>query len=135
MSNDSDFFGDVFDDPEDDPLLGGGDAPSDVPSEGPDGEGPPSWMTEDARGRGGHAGGDPDTARPDQKRIRVDPAEDAGDGLDSLNRAVGQGWRLVGLSLARPGDEPGGASEPAYHFVATLEQDRPQSLFDFGMDA
>jgi len=135
MSNDSDFFGDVFDDPEDDPLLGGGDAASDAPSEGPDGEGPPSWMAEDARTEDESAGDGPDTSGPDQKRIRVDPAEDAGDGLDSLNRAVGQGWRLVGLSLARPGDEPGGASEPAYHFVATLEQDRPQSLFDFGMGA
>lgn len=129
MSNDSEFFGDVFDDPKDDPLLGGEDPAADDPSEVPEGQGSPSWMTEDARPQRENSGGDPKAGGPDQKRIRVDPTQDAGDGLDTLNRAVGKGWRLVGLSLAHPG------GEQAYHFVATLEQDRPQSLFDFGVDA
>lgn len=134
MSDDSDFFGDVFDDPDDDPLLGGeGNASEDPDGSSSDPEGPPSWMEDDhERMNGEAASSDPDKeTSPTQKRIVVDQTGPEGEGIDALNRAVGQGWRLVHLSLARPDGKQAPSEWEAHRFVATLEQENPQSLFDF----
>lgn len=131
MSDDNDFFGNVFDDPEDDPLLGGEDSPADESgTEAPDRQGPPSWMEEDRTNGEADSPGSGEEASPTQKRIVVDHGP-TGEGIDELNRAVGQGWRLVRISLARTdGQEVSSEREP-HRFVATLEQENPQSLFDF----
>jgi hypothetical protein len=136
MSEDNDFFGDVFDKPEDDPLLGSDPSSSDesAPDES-DQQGPPSWMTEESDANG-EPSRDPDAdAGPTRKRIVVDQEGDDGAGIDALNQAVGQGWRLVRISPARPDGEQATTSQTVYRFVATLEQERPQSLFDFGAKA
>ncbi len=147
MSDDSDFFGNVFDDPEDDPLLGD-DEPSDSSSEETDSPeesfldddlGAPSWMS-DERPNGQT---DPDAAPsesapssatdpPNRKEILVDQQADDPTGLDELNAAVGEGWRLVQISLAQPDGEQASSRRAAERFVAILKQDSPQSLFDFG---
>jgi hypothetical protein len=133
MTNDSDFFGDVFEDPEDDPLLGGDSSSSEQASpQEPEEEGPPSWMSEEQRTNGEAASSDVDDTRPGQKQIVVDQRGGGGEGIDELNRAVGQGWRLVRISLARPDGEQAATAQEAHRFVAVLEQDSPQSLFDFG---
>jgi hypothetical protein len=146
MDDHDDFFGDVFQDPEDDPLLGG-DAPDDEaagPSSSPDGaadQGRPSWITDEP---------DPtdDPASPDVPRGPSSPTDSPGpsgaserreivvdqradQGLDALNEAVAQGWRLIRISLAQA-DGPAEGGRAADRFVAILEPDGPQSLFDFG---
>lgn len=148
MSDDSDFFGDVFDDPEDDPLLGD-DASSDSPSEEnesadespflDDDLGAPSWMSdEQTNGRdtpddsAPQAASSDSTDAPKRKEIVVDQQADDANGLDELNDAVGEGWRLVQISLAQPDGEQASSRRAAERFVAILEQDSPQSLFDFG---
>ncbi len=151
MDDPNDFFGDIFQDPEDDPLLDG-DA-DDEPAPGgpspsrdrPPDRGVPSWMTEepDAERPGGPAStdapggspsptgdgrsGDPDAS--DRREIVVD--QRAGRGLEALNEAVAQGWRLIRISLAGAG-ESAGEQRAAEQFVAILKPDTPQSLFDFG---
>jgi len=142
MSEDNDFFDDVFDDPEDDPLLGSAPSPADesVPEEPapdePDQQGPPSWMSEESNANGASSSEAETETDPTRKRIVVDQEEgDAGTGIDALNEAVGQGWRLVRISLARPDGEQAATQQAAHRFVATLEQERPQSLFDFGARA
>jgi len=134
MSQDSNFFGDVFDDPEDDPLLGDESRASDESAASePDRQGPPSWMSEDPTPNGEASSTDRnENTGPARKQILVDQQKDAGAGLDALNQAVGQGWRLVRISLARPNGEQAATPQAAHRFVAILEQDRPQSLFDFG---
>lgn len=129
MSNDSDFFDDVFEDPEDDPLLGGDSLPADEDSDEP--EGPPSWMSNDTQMNGRTSAEPGDGLGPKRKQIVVDPRDGEGNGIDALNRAVGQGWRLVSLSLRRPDGEQA-STQQAHQFVATIEEDNPQSLFDFG---
>jgi hypothetical protein len=133
MSNDSDFFGDVFDDPNDDPLLGGEESSSDPSSsETSDHQGPPSWMSEETNANGETASAEVDEdAGPEQKQIVVDQRKNNKQGLDALNEAVGQGWRLVRISMARPDGEQAASTREAERFVAILEQDNPQSLFDF----
>jgi hypothetical protein len=134
MNKNNDFFGDVFDDPDDDPLLGDDDDASDGPSSNePEEQGPPSWMSDEPR-TNGEAHHPPNGEQPDpkQKEIVVDQGGDRGHGIDALNQAVGQGWRLVRISMDRPDDEKADTPEAAHRFVAILEQDRPQSLFDFG---
>ncbi len=139
MSDDSDFFGDVFEDPEDDPLLGGEDASAENrASDTPEDQGPPSWMTDDPQSNGRHKDGDDERAKetgPEQKQIVVDQRGEKGEGIDALNQAVGQGWRLVRICLARPDGEQSATPRAANRFVAILEQDHPQSLFDFGAAA
>ena len=152
MDDPNDFFGDVFQDPEDDPLLGG-DAPEDDPAGGssstsdpaPD-RGSPSWMDDepDAPPASGSSppdaseeaptseGGPGATGGPERREIVVD--QRAGRGLDALNEAVAQGWRLIRISLAQA-DAPGDGERAAERFVAILEPDNPQSLFDFGPGA
>jgi hypothetical protein len=136
MSNNSDFFGDVFDDPKDDPLLGGNErSTEDAPSE-PDSQGQPSWMFEDEGGSNGTSS--PSTTATNdacRKQIVVDQRSDEGDGIDALNRAVGEGWRLVCLSLDRPDGAQAASRKAAHRFVAILEQEEPRSLFDFGCTA
>jgi hypothetical protein len=132
MSDSSDFFGDVFDDPSDDPLLGesaGSSSPDDSRSSA-DPQGPPSWA-EGGRDESERSDSPPDQNHgPTRKHIEVD--QRAGRGLDELNQAVGQGWRLVGIRLT----PQNGHSDPTHRepsrFVAELEEERPQSLFDFG---
>jgi hypothetical protein len=136
MNEDSDFFGDVFDDPEDDPLLGGDSASSDEsPDSEPERRGPPSWMSEEPNANGEATPSEDEEDDHTRKRIVVDQNGDAGAGIDALNQAVGQGWRLVRISLARPDGEQAASPQAAHRFVATLEQDEPQSLFDFGATA
>jgi hypothetical protein len=132
MNDDNDFFGDVFDDPEDDPLLEGEASSTDDPSETSDQPGPPSWMSGSPHPNGEAHADDREEAGANQKRIVVDQQGSGGEGIDALNRAVGQGWRLVRISLARPDGEQAATARDAHRFVATLEQERPQSLFDFG---
>lgn len=146
MSEDSDFFDDVFDDPDDDPLLGGSPDPSDdadsesgdlptgsTSSEEPDWQGPPSWMSDEPNTNGtASAPNGTEESDPTRKQIVVDQQGDAGAGIDALNQAVGQGWRLVRICLDRPTGQQAATPEAAHRFVAILEQDRPQSLFDFG---
>jgi hypothetical protein len=127
MSTDNDFFGDIFDDPEDDPLLEG-DSPPDDAAPGP--AGAPSWM-DDGASPNGRADSERD-AGPERKQIRVEQGAENGEGIDALNRALGQGWRLVRLSLARPDGQQAASAQEAQQLLATLEQDHPQSLFDFG---
>jgi hypothetical protein len=141
MSNNSDFFGDVFDDPADDPLLGEEGSGSDDRPHSPQSQKPPSWMSEDSRSDA-HSNGRPasngkaashgNEDESNQKQIVVDQGGTAGGGIEALNRAVGDGWRLVRISLARPDGEQAATARDAHRFVATLEQERPQSLFDFG---
>lgn len=134
MSDDSDFFGDVFDNPEDDPLLGDdGASAEDAPSsEEPERQGPPSWMEEPRSNGEASSHSAAENTRPEQKQIVVDQRDDGANGLQALNHAVDQGWRLVRLSLARPNGEQAASSQEAHRFLAVLEQDNPESLFDFG---
>ena len=149
MSEDSDFFGDVFDDPQDDPLLGdssasSGDAapenadqPTESDSQEDDKQGPPSWMSDQPNTNGtatspnGAGPSESEPSDPSRKEIVVDQQGDSGAGIDALNQAVGEGWRLVRICLARPDGEQARTPRAAHRFVAILEQDRPQSLFDF----
>ena len=133
MSDHSDFFGDVFDDPEDDPLLGGAGPSADAPDESKH-QGPPSWMSEETRMNGDAGAHDQkEDTGAERKQIVLDQRPDnTNTGLEALNRAVGQGWRLVRISLLRSNGEQGTASREAPRLVAVLEEERPQSLFDFG---
>jgi len=136
MDKHTDFFGDVFESPEDDPLLGGEEERSAEGSQSEADQGPPAWVQEaDAQGRlpdaSQDASSDPDCgAGPERKRIVVDQEEQQG--LTELNDAIGQGWRLVQISLDRPSGQQAASRSAAKRFVAVLEQERPQSLFDFG---
>jgi hypothetical protein len=145
MSDDSDFFGNVFDDPEDDPLLGDDESSdaseeNDSPDESSsldDDLGAPSWMSDEpANGRDSDSSSQPSSSdasdEPTRKEIIVDQQADDPNGLDELNDAVGEGWRLVQISLAQPDGEQASSRQAAERFVAILEQDSPQSLFDFG---
>ena len=144
MSNNSDFFGSVFDDPNEDPLLGGEESAGEGPPEQPDSEKQPSWMFEgdehsngQASSSNGYSNGrtsSSNTGRRDacRKEIVVDQRRAEADGIDALNRAVGEGWRLVRLSLDRPDGEQAASRTAAHRFVAILEQEEPRSLFDFG---
>lgn len=141
MNQGTDFFGDVFDDPEDDPLLEGEtDAPDDNPSGSAEEEtGAPSWMTEETTSRppsnrephDREEANDPDSIC-ERKKIVVDQRNGEDRGLTELNEAVGQGWRLVRISLDRPSGQQAASRAEAERFVAVLEQESPQSLFDFG---
>jgi hypothetical protein len=75
------------------------------------------------------------TSAPEQKDILVDQRDGTGDGLETLNEALGEGWKLVRISLAQPDGEQAVSRREAHRFVATLEQERPPSLFDFGASA
>ena len=132
MSNDIDFFGDVFGDPSDDPLLKEEAGPVDESPGRPESAGRPSWMSEEEDRGGREASPSADRTGACQKEIVVDPRRDDADGLDVLNRAVGNGWQLVRLSLDRPDGEQAASRRAAHRFVAVLEKERAQSLFDFG---
>lgn len=131
MSNNSSFFGDVFEDPKDDPLLGG-DGSSAEPPGRPDPRGQPFWMEEDDRSHGTLSSSHVDRNDACRKQIVVDQRRDEAEGIEALNRAVGEGWRLVRLSLDRPDGEQAASRKAAHRFVAILEQEEPRSLFDFG---
>jgi hypothetical protein len=137
MAEHTDFFGDVFESPEDDPLLGGGERRSSEDAQSEEEQGPPSWMQDDSASRERSSGGAQDSSGdpgqrdgPERKRIVVDSEEQQG--LAELNDAVGQGWRLVQISLDRPSGQQAASRSEAERFVAVLEQENPQSLFDFG---
>jgi hypothetical protein len=141
--DDDNFFGEVFDDPNDDPLLG--DDPSGPEESGADAspeQGPPSWVSdgpdEEAHARSNGAAEqapEEQPSPPDQKDILVDQRDGATTGLETLNDALGEGWKLVRISLAQPDGEQAASRREAHRFVATLEQERPPSLFDFGASA
>ena len=145
MEDNDDFFGDVFDDPEDDPLIGGSDSDdsssgyeSDESASGSSEHGPPSWMSEErVNGHGSSeesagSGSQKSDSGPAQKTVIVDQSGDQTDGLDELNEAVGEGWRLVRITLSRSDQNGSERTDRAEKFVAVLEQEGPQSLFDFG---
>ncbi len=126
--SDHNFFDDVFDNPEDDPLLGDDPSPPEEgSSESADDLGAPSWMdaenTQDAQEDQAE-----DTSR--KKEIVVDPRAGHRQDLNEINRAVRQGWEVVRLSLRDP-SEAASADRASRQFVAILKQDGPQSLFDF----
>lgn len=137
MNDHTDFFGDVFESPEDDPLLGGEGERSGEDEQSAREQGPPSWMQDDQESREGAADAPQDPTHdsgerggPERKEIVVDQEEQRG--LTELNEAVGQGWRLVQISLDRPSGQQAASRREAKRFVAVLEQEGPQSLFDFG---
>lgn len=122
------FFDDVFDNPDEDPLLG--DDPSPPEGDSPESDsdpGVPSWMDAESTQ-------DPqeDQAEDDsrKKEIVVDQRAGHRQDLNEINRAVRQGWEVVRLSLRDP-SETAGADRASRQFVAILKQDGPQSLFDF----
>lgn len=122
------FFDNVFDDPEEDPLLG--DDPSSSEGNSPESAGDPgapSWMdAENNQGaQEGRAGGD-----SREKEVVVDQRADHRQDLDEINRAVRHGWEVVRLSLRNP-NETAGTGRASHQFVAVLRQEGPQSLFDF----
>lgn len=132
MSNDSTFFGDVFDDPKEDPLLGEEATSADAMSDPSYSEDRPTWSSEGERANGTTSSSDPDRNDACRKQIVVDQRRDEAKGIDALNQAVGEGWRLVRLSLDRPTGEQFATRKAAHRFVAVLEQEQPRSLFDFG---
>jgi hypothetical protein len=125
VMSDSDFFDSVFDEPEDDPLLENESESSEDHSSSSERYGAPSWMDDGETNEQAE-----NTAeKSEQKKIVVDQRGDSGQELDALNQAIKQGWEVVQLSLhnsaeGRPDQEP-------RRFVAILEKDRPNSLFDF----
>jgi len=130
--SDSSFFDNVFEDPEKDPLLGGESASSEGASQSRESYGAPSWMGEENT-----ESSEEKTGREARtKKIVVDQRAGHGQDLDELNRAVKQGWEVVRLSYQRPDEATSGAGKGGQRqFVAVLEQDGPQSLFDFGPEA
>lgn len=133
MSDDREFFGEVFDSPDEDPLLQDELDREPPPESSADpAEEAPSWMSEASESEA-HAGADRSPeGRPGQKTIVVDQHAADGDGLEELNEALGRGWQLVQLSLAGPDGPQASSRRPAARFEAVLERDGPQSLFDFG---
>lgn len=121
MSKDG-FFGDIFDSPDDDPLLKS-DADRDDPV--PDDFDTPSWMDGTDRDVDG-AGEGP----VEMQEVEVAPG-DGNDNLDRINEAIDHGWRLAHITLTekQPSSVSNGSS-PC--FVVTIERDIPRSLFDFG---
>lgn len=122
------FFDDVFDNPEEDPLLGDDPSPPEGPSPESDSDpGAPSWMeaesTQDPQE-------DQTEANARKKEIVVDQRAGHRQDLSEINRAVRQGWEVVRLSLRDP-NEAASADRSSRQFVAVLKQDGPQSLFDF----
>ena len=133
MSEDSDFFGDVFEDPDDDPLLGDEEGASEVPesNEGPPDTGSPSWMSEDEKSAEDSGSNSGDETEAPKKEILVEQGSSK-EGIQQINEAIGEGWKLVRISLGQPDGEQASSQREARRFVATLEQDSPQSLFEFG---
>ncbi len=125
VMSDSDFFDSVFDEPEDDPLLGNESESSEEHSSSSERYGAPSWMddveTSDQAGQTSN--------EPEQKKIVVDQRGDSSQKLDALNQAIKQGWEVVRLSLHQSAER--GADQKPRQFVALLEKDSPTSLFDF----
>lgn len=73
---------------------------------------------------------------PRRRKVVVESRTGQNQDLDELNRAVKQGWTVVRLSLRWPSEASGRTSEPGRRrFVAVLEREGPQSLFDFGSEA
>jgi hypothetical protein len=134
MNDDSDFFGEVFEDPDDDPLLGGEESGSEAPDSTEDSSekgGPPSWMSEGQEN--GEASGSTSGKEngPPKKEILIEQGSSE-EGIQQINEAIGEGWKLVRISLGQPDGEQASTQREARRFVATLEQDSPQSLFEFG---
>ncbi len=132
MSDSKDFFEHVFTDPDEDPLLGEENAESGNSSDATGEESASAWQSEEVRSNGAsHADvGSSACESPNQKQIVIDQQKDAGTGVEALNRALEQGWRLVRISL--PNGEQRASAREAHRFVAVLHKEDPQSLFDFG---
>jgi hypothetical protein len=153
--SDQGFFGDVFDSPDDDPLLQSDDSsdfdpesdesapsgtgpPEPEPAGSPSASGgdqlasedhPPSWMNDDSFMSGGEGDADDvdDQVPAEQQQVVVAPRPgDEMRGVETLNEAFDHGWRLRKVGLADSA-EP---HDPT--FVVTIERDIPRSLFDFG---
>lgn len=136
MTNDNAFFDEVFDDPEEDPLLpNAGESSSEEASDSNE-EGPPSWIEEEPDSEHTHFSRkeqeDGSESGRERKEVIVDQRKNDPRGLSELNQAVGQGWRLVRIVLAQQDGQQDAMYKEAQRFIAILEQDTPQSLFDFG---
>lgn len=139
MAEDNNFFDDVFGSPEDDPLLEGeSDSSDESSSSHSEDQGPPSWVSNGQKNEKPESSADgasdsesASSTPPERKEVIVEGERDD-QGLSELNEAVGQGWRLVRISMARPSGQQASSRREAKRFVAVLEQESPQSLFDFG---
>jgi len=150
MSDQQGFFGDIFDTPEDDPLLqseDGSDAEpddKDAPSapqentgsessdEPTDPNAPmPAWgpdlsMDETAEGETFGDGSSESAVPTEQERVVLSPgSSEASRGIRTLNDACSDGWRIVRIRLSDPDGRPA-------KVIVTIERDIPPSLFDFG---
>jgi len=147
MSTNDSFFGDIFDTPEDDPLLGGeNESPAEEgsPTESQTrGEGPPSWVSENSevsRDAGTHDSAepedfqqtDPDNPKQEHKEIVVDQRDGSTRGLHLLNEAVADDWRLTQVIAIDVESHADGDQTHVSRFVAVLERRKPRSLFGFG---
>ena len=156
MSDQDGFFGDIFDSPNDDPLLQsddpsaaaeqsdqqefGSSEPRTSESASAREQSPnnqsfstedevPSWMNDDDfMSEGAADGGDLNEQVPAEKQQVVVAPRPEGEmrGLATLNEAFDHGWRLQNIGVSDESDLP----QPA--FVVTIERDIPRSLFDFG---
>jgi hypothetical protein len=154
MSDQQGFFGDIFDTPEDDPLLQSedgsdaepdGDEPSPAdrtpdenvgPESGDERTSPdapmPAWdqglsMDEDATGETFGDGSSERAVPTEQERVVLSPGSSKGSrGIRTLNDACNDGWRIVRLRLSDPD------GRHASKVIVTIERDIPPSLFDFG---
>lgn len=98
-------------------------------------QGAPSWMQDEhgecsSEEEQASSRDDDRGPAPERKQIVVD--QEGQRGLTELNEAVGQGWRLVQISLDHSRDQQATSGRGAKRFIAVLEQESPQSLFDFG---
>jgi hypothetical protein len=121
------FFDNVFDDPDEDPLLGGSSPSEERSSESSGDPGAPSWMNADGKSDSWAERAEDDSRI---REIVVDHRTDSRQDLREINRAVRQGWDVVHLSL-RDSNTVNSSDRPARQFVAVLKQEGPQSLFDF----
>lgn len=154
MSDQQGFFGDIFDTPEDDPLLqseDGSDAEPDEDEPSPAEPSPeesvgsessdepsspdapmPAWdqdlsMDEDAPAETFGDGSSESTVPTEQERVVLSPgSREASRGIRTLNDACNDGWRIVRIRLS---DSDG---RHASNVIVTIERDIPPSLFDFG---
>lgn len=126
MSKDG-FFGDIFDSPDDDPLLQSD--PDRSPSASDDVE-TPSWMDDDSFMDDGTED-TYDDVPVEMQEVVVAP-NDGNDTLDQINEAIDHGWRLAHITLTDKQRAAVPAGEASPRFVVTIERDIPRSLFDFG---
>lgn len=120
MSKDG-FFGNIFDSPDDDPLL-----KSDADRNDPvaDDFAPPSWMDDADRDVDSS-----DEVPVEMQEVEVTP-NDGTDSLEIINEAIDHGWRLAHITLTET-ETAAASGDAPQRFIVTIERDIPRSLFDF----